>query len=183
MNKTINKLTTELNEVNDNYANKREKIKQKLQVAYNKLFDHDIELTKALLNLESASEYGADAEGIYRWFRFSGLYDIPEAAREFFETYIQDNHYATVDWTNSCFMTYEGDAITIQDDSRHRSDNGVWFNHKQIFKESDYINEENEVDETKRNALIETYMENTGYFPGVFRIDQHGNVFYVNTKA
>jgi hypothetical protein len=34
----------------------------------------------------------------------------------------------------------------------------------------------------KRNRLIKAHMEKTGCFPGVFRADDHGNVFPVNTQ-
>lgn len=182
MNKTIERLSKELDNFNQDYSSQRTKIKDKLQVAYNKLFENDKALEKALTDFESATEYDADEHGIYRYFRYNGLDDIPEDAREYLQNYL-DDMCITIDFENSCFMSYEGDSFIIQDDSRSKRDNGVWFNHNQVIEETEYTNEDNEVDESKRNALIEAYMEKTGYYPGVFRIDYHGNVSFVNTKA
>jgi hypothetical protein len=66
----------------------------------------------------------------------------------------------------------------VQDDAGR--DNGVYLADKCIINESEYKND-GEVDETKRNALIEAYMEKMGYFPGVFRRDRDGSVYSVKT--
>ena len=60
--------------------------------------------------------------------------------------------------------------------------NGVWLNSKCIIEESSYTDDDGEVNETKRNALIEAYMDKSGFFPGVFRTDSHGNVFAIKTN-
>lgn len=51
-----------------------------------------------------------------------------------------------------------------------------------MIPERDYKSDGEDVDVIKRNALIEAYMERSGYFPGVFRVDQRGNVSLVDTK-
>jgi hypothetical protein len=158
-------------------------IKAMLQVEYNKVFDDSKALTKAISDAQSSSEYQTDRYGeIQSWFRFSGLSDYAHC-REYFETWLYETHCMDVDWDSDCFLMNQGESLIIQDDSRHKHDNGVWLNSKQVVSESDYTDEDGNVDTEKRNRLIEEYMEQTGYFPGVFRCDQYGNVFHVNTQA
>lgn len=175
------KIETLLAELNDNCRN-ADAIKAKLQKEYDKVFDDSKTLAKAIANAESASEYQLDEYGeVESWFRFAGLSDFQEC-REYFETWLMESHYMRVDWDNDCFLYSQGESLIIQDDSRNRSDNGVWLGHKQLIAESDYRDEDGEVDEAKRNALIEAWMEKNGYFPGVFRVDSYGNVSPVNTQ-
>jgi len=164
-------------------------IKLKLQKEYNKYFDSNQELQKVLANAESATEYQLDEMGeIESWFRANILEDFSDC-REYFENYLSETNCMRVDWVNSCLLNSQGDSLIIQDDCRHRRDNGVWFGHKQVISQSDYWSEEEylnntsgEIDTEKRNQLIEQYMEKTGYFLGVFRVDRNGNVFLVNTQ-
>ena len=53
----------------------------------------------------------------------------------------------------------------------------------EIIIDGDEYTEDGEVDEVKRNELIEAYMEKTGCFPGVLSDDDHGNLFLVNTTG
>lgn len=179
MNKKINELTAELEQESSLSKTRIEAIQKQLDAEYSKVFAKDKDIEKALANLEQASMYGFDRYGeIIRWFRFNGLEDIPENARNAFEAYALD-YCAYVNWEDSTLYTFEGDSLVIQSDTRH--DNGVWINGKCVIDEAEYKNEDGEIDEDKRNALIEAYMEKTGYFPGVFRVDYHGNIFPVNT--
>ena len=179
MNKKIENLLAELSS-NTKHATS---IKAKLQAEYSAMFDDSKALQKAIANAEQASEYqmGEDGE-IESWFRFGGLSDFQEC-REYFETWLQETHGMRVDWDNDCLLNFQGEALIIQDDSRNRRDNGVWLSGKLVISESDYLDESNEVDEAKRNGLIEAWMESNGYFPGVFRVDYYGNVFFVNTHS
>lgn len=129
---------------------------------------------------------------IAQWFRV----DLPDAdkiadkyglessgdVREVIQEIIQDSICARIDWDNSAVSITSYGAILIQDETRH--DNGVWSleMNKVIIPESLYKNDDGDVDVSARNKLIEEYMEKTGYFPGVYRVDYHGNIFAVNTQ-
>ncbi len=92
---------------------------------------------------------------------------------------MREYHFVDTDWKNDTLSMSQGESIIIQDDTRR--DNGVWLNGKRVIDESEY-KVDGEVDETNRNRLIEAYMTETGFFPGVFRCDSHGNIFLVNTQ-
>ena len=175
-----NKISTLLERAQQS-AKDQAAIRVKLQIEYSKYFDSLKPLVKELNNAECSSEYqmGPDGE-IESWFRVSMLADFEEC-REYFETWISDRHFR-IDWDNDCFLYSQGECIVIQDDTRR--DNGVWLNGKVIVAESYYRDEDTrEVNEAERNRLIEAYMEREGYYPGVFRVTQYGDVFPVDTKA
>ena len=178
MNKNISKLQSLLEE-NEQSG---EVIKEKLQLAYNEVFKEVVSLNEALDKLSNSHKFSWDNCGeIVQWTRYNGLSDFADC-REYFETYLSEFHFTNVDWKNDCLTQSIGpDYISVQDDTR--GDNGVWCNGKRVIDETEYKDDGGEVDETKRNQLIEAYMEKTGCFPGVFRTDSHGNIFPVNTKA
>jgi len=157
------------------------KLQEKLQKEYNRVFSDSETLNKAISNAENSSEYQFGRYGdIESWYRFSGLSDYAEC-REYFETWLSEKHCMRVDWENDCLIVSHGDDnILIQDDTRH--DNGVWQSGKLIIDESEYKSD-GEVNEVKRNALIEAHMEKSGYFPGVYRTKRSGGVYAVNTQA
>lgn len=172
MNKKIEALNKKLESLNSKHFHNELMIKGELRAEYVKVFAKDRAITKALDNLDSASMYDTDSNGeIIRWFRFNGLDDIPENAREYFEEYVQDVACAYVNWNDFTLYTYEGDSIVINDDG------DVFECNKLIIDAKAYE------DEAERNALIEAHMERTGYYPGVFRQDNHGNIFLVSTRA
>ena len=180
MNRKINALLESLNSASTEYQRGRQTIEAELQAECNKVFENDKALQTALSNLEMASEYSADRHGeIVRWYRYAGLSDVLPELRDYLDNYVSD-HCVSIDWDNECLQMNEGDVIIIQDDTRH--DNGVWLSGKLIIDESEY-KDDGEVDELKRNQMIEAYMERTGYFPGVFRVDSYGNVSHVNTQT
>ena len=175
MNKKIEALREQLEQPSGDI----QRIQKKMQEEYNKVFDDSKSLAKDIANAESASMYQLDESGeVESWFRFDGLDDIPEDAREFFDTWLSENHCMRVDWDNSCFLYSQGESITINDDG------DVFLGHKCVIHARDYRSEDRDTDtdELERNRLIEAYMERSGYFPGVFSVDRHGNVFYVDTK-
>jgi len=174
---TLNEMIKQANNRNSVLV---EEYKKRLLGYWTKIFDNDKQLQKDAENAQNASEYGADENGIYSWFRVNtNLTDYTEC-KDYLEEWLSDKYCLTIDWTNNCFVSWQGDDnIIIQDDTRR--DNGIYQGHKLLFDESEYKNDDNEIDEVKRNELIEKHMEKTGYFPGVFRVDSHGNVFYVKT--
>lgn len=161
----------------------RAKIEEKLQAEWDKVFNDSTSLRKAITNAESASEYQTGKYGeIESWYRYADLSDYSDC-REYFESWLLNNHCMRVEWDSDCPIVSHGgeDNYHIQDDTRH--DNGVWQSGKCVIKESEYKEDDGEVNEAWRNELIEKRMEREGYFPNVFRIDSHGNVFSVNTQA
>jgi hypothetical protein len=156
-------------------------IEHNLQLMYNELFDNSKVVKDMISKVQDSNDYYTDEYGeVCQWVHVD-LGDF-KPSQSYFSDYMLREHFITVDFTNDTLSMSQGESIFIQNDTRH--DNGVWFNRKCIIKESDYKDEEtNEVDEAKRNELIEKYMEKTGCFPGVFRIDYHGNVFPVNMKG
>ena len=176
MNKTIKALNKQLLKTQGNIS----KIEEKLQLAYNSVFDKSNIVKKMISKVENSSDYTFMEYGEIASYASVDLSDFQEC-KQYFEHYMNDSMvgFIEVDWTNDCLTMSQGESLIIQDDMRN--DNGVWLNGKCVIDEVEY-KEGNEVDEVKRNELIEAYMEKNGYFPGVFRADSHGNVFLVNTQ-
>jgi hypothetical protein len=183
MNSKIKSLTQDLERLESESATRARAVREALQKEWEKVFEDSGKLQKAIENAEQACQYQFDRYGeIEAWYYFPDLSDYSDC-REYFETWLQESHCLNVEWDSNCLLRSEGpDCLIVQDDTRYGRDNGVWQNGRCVIPESDYKNEDGDVDEVKRNALIESHMERTGYFPGVFRTDQHGNVFPVNTK-
>lgn len=140
---------------------------------------------KALTDAESATEYEADSNGVYRWFRVALLADVPVELRDAVEDYVSHNRGYSIDWNSECLHLCCGeDAIVVQTGTPYRRDDGVWQMSRRIIPASDYTNDDGEIDEEKRAFLIESHMEKTGVFPDIVTIDQHHNVFPVtDTQA
>lgn len=179
MNK-INELKAKLAKL----ANEAADTETEMQTEYNKVFD-DSALVKAIVSkIESGTSDGYqfdEAGEIEAYTRIKELSEFDDEAKPYLSEYIRDNTCARIDWNNDCaLVSLGGDEIIIQDENGR--DNGVWMNHKRIIDESEYKDDDG-VNEAKRNELIEAYMERTGYFPGVFRVDYHGNIEPVSTLA
>ena len=169
MNKRINDLTQKLqsNQMTNNV------IRDELQTEYDRYFSSLKTLDRELTRAESSTEYQFDDSGeIESWYRVSMLSDF-ESCREYFEAYLGDKGFR-VDWKNSCLLYSQGESLTIRAD--HGRANGVWLSRKCIIDESDYKTD-GEIDETERNRLIHAWMEKNEYFPAVFRVSGHGDVF------
>lgn len=176
MNKKIKDLNKQLENVQSNASD----IEMQLQAEWNEVFRDSTKIKEMVSKVGNSRKYTFDQYGEIAAYVNVDLSDFEEC-KEYFEVYMRDEHCTSVQWEYGALLLNCGpDNIIIQDDTRH--DNGVWLNSKCVIDESEY-KEDGEVDETKRNALIEAYMEKTGYFPGVFRCDSHGNVFLVNTKG
>lgn len=180
MSNKINDLETALKTLKTTQAKERSGLETELSNAYTESFKVDTALTKALQSLESSNEYGNDETGIYSWVRFD-LSGYAECMDEL-EDYLCD-HCAYPDVKNDVLLSYQGGSIVINDGyGRDKGDVYDTDAAERIVKKSDYQNEDTgELDIAKRNELIEAYMERTGCYPGVFRCDDHGNVYPINT--
>lgn len=155
--------------------------RKRLREQWEKVFNNDKQLEKDAENAQGASEYVVEDEGIYTWFKVKTDLSKYSDCREYLEEWLSENYGLSIDWKNDCFLNYLGnEEIIIQDDAGR--DNGVYLGSKLIIDESEYLDDEGAVDEDKRNNLIEKHMEETGYFPGVFRLTRHGDVYLVNTQ-
>jgi len=172
MNKTINELNRELENVNANVAD----IETRLQAAWNTVFKDSTKLRDNVALLEQSSEYSFDKYGeIVSWRRFYDLKDYKECA-SYLEAYLSDQGVG-IDWENDCLTYNLGPCILINNDGDVLDqDSQKW-----IISKNDYRDDDGNLDEGKRNELIEAWMDKHGYYPGVFSADRHGNVFAVNT--
>ena len=93
---------------------------------------------------------------------------------------MRENHCIEVDFQNDVLMYSQGPCIVVNNEGDVLdTDSGKWF-----IKKNDYLDEETgKFDISKRNELIEAYMEKTGYFPGVFESDYYGNLRIDRTLA
>ena len=177
MNKTIKALNKKL----QTKAADAAAIEMELQTAWNKVFDDSDKIKAMVSKVENSDNYTSNKYGEVCSFVWIDLSDFKDC-KQYFETYMQDNHCVSIDWTIEALeLSHGDDNLMIQRDTRH--DNGVWQNHELVIDEAEYLDDDGEVDEAKRNALIETHMEKTGFFPGVFTVDYHGNIFLVNTAV
>jgi len=157
--------------------NERANVEAKLYEAFIESYKTDQNLQDAILVTDLSNDYRLDQYGEIVRVTSISLPTDP-VAKQAFSDYLSE-HCIYVDWDAELLCMSEGDALTIQTDTRR--DNGVYMSHKCVIPESEY-KVDGEVCETTRNALIEDYMEKTGYYPGVFRIDYDGNVYPVNTQ-
>lgn len=177
MNKQIKALNKKLATI----AGDASKIETQLQAEWNKVFEDMTQLRDAVTKLESSNDYCRNSYGeICSYLPFDAS-DFKDCG-DFLKEYLRDAYCVDLDLeNNSLTMSHGDDNLVIQDEMGR--DNGVWQDHKQVIAETEYKNDDGEIDETKRNELIEKHMQKSGYFPGVFRVDYHGNIFPVSTSV
>jgi hypothetical protein len=175
MNKEIKDLNTQLADSLETI----EDLETKLQAEWNRVFDDSGVIKAIMVNVEDSTDYRFDEYGEIVSYYYVDLSDFKDS-KKYLVQYLRDSYCADLDLANDCISYSQGECIVIQDETRR--DNGVWLNFKLIIDESEY-RDENGVNETKRNELIEAYMEKTGFYPGVFRSDSHGNVFACSTNT
>jgi len=153
-------------------------INSELQVEYNKVFNDSTVLDKAVKAANESKEYRFNEYGeIESWSRCYDLKGFEDCMQYLAEWFYDQG--MRIDWENECILVGQGGCFVINDSGDvYDTDNGKFF-----LSKSDYLDENGDADETVRNRLIEEHMTKTGYFPGVFSADRHGNVFLVNTKG
>lgn len=174
MNDTIKRLNQQLAAIDADRAG----IEDKLRTAWGLIFMASESIKTAVSKLEASNEYTWDKFGeIASWIRM----DLSEfkKCREAFADYMLEEHHTLVDFENDALICSLGPCIVINHDGDVYDQDGDKF----FIKKSDYQDDDGELNEAKRNELIEAYMEKSGYFPGVFRSDYHGNLFAVKTQA
>lgn len=179
MNSKIKALMARLDALNES----RQSARTELQTEYSKVFSTLPQLRVLIALCEESQEYQISDHGdVEQWIRITSGLEAFSDCIEYLSDWFADQGFR-LDVVNSTLLNNCGsDNLMIQDDAWQRY-NGVWQNNKLIIPESLYRNEDLEVDEIKRNELIEAHMEHTGVFPGVFRQTKYGDVFRVSTVA
>jgi hypothetical protein len=174
MNKTIEKLNKKLQSISADVS----EVESQLQKEWNKVFKEMPELNNAIEALQVSKDFIWNKyDEIAQWIRFD-LSDFQDI-KKYFTEYMQENHLVTVEWDSDALSYSQGPSIVINEDGDVLDQEGnKWF-----ISKNDYRDDDGELNEAKRNELIEQYMEKSGYFPGVFRSDRYGNIFNVNTKG
>lgn len=167
--KKIKDLSGRLKVLESEYNREHGILTYALQQEYNKVFDKDTTLQAALKELSESNEYARTESGdISQWTRFS--FDAYKESLIYLEQYLSDGHCVYMDRTNDTLYSLLGPEIIIYSDGDVFDEES----HKVIIEKKDYDTA------TERNELIEKHMETSGYYPGVFREDKHGNIFPVN---
>lgn len=183
MKKSIQNLEKRLSNLNTEHTTQRAGIlTEALNIIRSKL-DDNAEFNACLSKLESSRELTSeqDCEWPARWIRFnaSDFINTDSALeREAFESYLAVDHCINVNFENDALISSDGPCIVINED-------GDVFDQdadKCVIPVDDTRDEDGEISVSKRNQLIEQYMESTGVFPSVVSQDRYGNMFYVNTN-
>jgi len=177
-NMTMEQIEKELNSLALESAARRERlIEAALSILTDKLKDSE-KLEELLSSVENSKDLGhIEGHEFYsQWVRFEPRLFIDtdsDLEKEVFQKYMEENHFMRIDFLNDILMMEVGPCIVINDDGDVLDqDSGKWI-----------IDAKSYDDENERNALIESWMEKSGYFPSVVREDRYGNVFFVNTKG
>ena len=166
LNEKLKKLQAESNEVKSD-------LESRLQVEYNKIFEDNVYLRTVIGDLNRSNEYGMQDHEVYAWTRFYG--SKFEDCRQYLENWLEEQDCIRVDWENDALLLMKGHSLIINSE-------GVYDQDSQKFVvEAFQYTVEGQEDTALRNQLIEAWMKDTGYFPGVFKVDYCGNVFPVDT--
>ena len=174
MNQAIKELNLKLEALDAD----RSDIETQLQAEWNNVFNDSSVIKDLVTKVENSQNY--------RWDKYGEIVSyVPFNAEDFrdcsqyFKEYMRDNYFVELDFDNAVVTYSQGPGIVINDNGDVYDQDGDKF----FIKKNDYRDDETgELDEAKRNELIEQYMEKTGCYPGVFLSDRHGNVFAVSTK-
>lgn len=145
-------------------------VESQLLEEYSKIFEKDTKLQTAIKELEDSKEFGID-DGIYRWNRFDfDDYKDNNEVIEYLEQYLNEHHFINIDIKNDAIMKNEGFNLILDHDGNIYDEDSQEF----IIDHSEYTNK------SKRNKLVNNWMEKNGYFPGLFSVDRYNNVFLIN---
>lgn len=167
--------------------NKLKQAKSELNVQLSDINDRAIILMRKHLKTKqnlvkemiSSVENSKDLTQSYEYYQqfvrvdFSKLIDLEsDLQKEALSDIFSEGYGLIVDYQNDCLLMDIGPAILINHEGDVLDqDSGKW-----IISKNDYETEE------QRNELIESYMNKSGYFPAIIKIDYHGNANYVNTQ-
>jgi len=159
----------------------RDEIEAEIQATLSAQYNDRGDILRDVAALDMSVEYTFGEGGdICRWTRLTA--EIPEREREYFATWLSDQHCAYVDFESETLTSFCGDCIVIQDSYR-ASERGTWVAHKQIINWDQYYSDDRELNAPKLAWLIEQYMERVGEYSDVLTLDPHGNLSPFATQA
>jgi hypothetical protein len=185
--KSLKQLEKEMNELKDFQANARHSIIKDAETVLRRKLTRSKEFKKLLSELETTRQLTDVTydEFPHRWIRADFSLFIDETnhfQREIFQACLDSMDTFTIaDFENDSLTTSEGPCIMIND-SGDREDGNIWLEGKLIIDRDEYRDENGDLDESRRNELIEAYMTASGYFPSVVSVGQCGINGYVNTQ-
>lgn len=175
--KTLETMFKQLNETKAENQSRVNSLKADIQASLSARYADWKALQTALDKLQAFEgvRYCTDEGGCATaWVRFDAMADIPDEEREYFEDY-NSSEGTYLDWENSVLINSLGHDEIFINDSGRKHDRGVYQSSKRLFSEDEYTDEAGEVSEVLRNALIESHMNATGCFPGVFVTSEYDN--------
>ena len=177
-NLALEKIKQDLDAVNSTHGLVIQKLQKELkEVVELALVPHLKTINDAVERLQDSQDLTyIDDEYAYQFIHvdFSDiLEDIGGEQVDIFKDWLNEHHGVLFDSDHSCLLSCIGPAIVV-------NDNGSVYDqdsNKIIIRKAEYDNEDG------LKALIEAYMEKSGYFPWTLRQDYYGNVFVYNTKG
>lgn len=170
----INKMQAKIDALKTANAQRLDLITADLQVEYNKLFSKHRKLQAAIKALDKSNKLELDeADEVFQWVRLD-LSQFSAESLPFLKSYLNDDLSIEIDIPHENLKYRLGPSLIIN------ADNGDVYDQdadKNVLEGSDYTSK------AERNALIETYMKRTGYYPGVYVVDREGSVKHINTNS
>lgn len=175
----LNKIKAEIESHKTKCAQDLERLHARAAETFAENLKHKGELIQSLVSkVENSTELTQVSH--YEWLHqrtrvnFASVIDTnSDIERSLLSEYLEENYFVRCDFENDCITYCIGPCLIINEDGDVLDqDSGKW-----IIKSNDYENE------SKLYELIEDYMEDTGCFPSVVRMDRYGNAFYVNTQV
>ena len=176
-------IETAISELNQESEKKRQSLKELALDLMRKKMENREDLKKIIGEVEASTELTSlpHDEWYSQWIRvdFSEFIDIDsELEKEVLSEYLEEFGGYRPDFENDCLTCSIGPAILINKDGDILDqDSGKW-----IISRKEYLDDDGAEDRKKRNQLIESYMEKSGYFPSVIRVDHCGSAYYVSTQ-
>ena len=145
-------------------------------------------MAKALLNSNDLTQVEND-EFYHTWVRvdFSKIIDVNDPFQcELLAEYMEDQDCYHCDFKNSTLSNSIGEALLIsfEDGSVYDQDSGKTIIRADQYRIQDQKSEHDGMLSIKRrNALIEAWMEQAGYYPSVLKVDRYGDAHFVKTSS
>ena len=176
----IQKIQTKINSIDSEAELKKLPLHKALEAEFDRVFDSDKALQGSLKTIDDSDEYTFNECGeVYSFIRIDrnliDYYKSIAGALDQLERYLADYNGLVLDTENECILSCMGSYIAINDKGEvYEFD--ICGKIKWITTQDEYKTVKN------RNLIIESHMEKTGEYNGVFKIDSYGMVTRVNTQ-
>ena len=188
----VNKLEKRIKAATEKHVAAHSKLMELAYTAFKLVMDSpamQVEVKRLVAEVEKSRDLTQDesSEWLMQYARedFHGLIDSRnQFQRELLGRYLSEDYNVRADFKNGVALYDIGPCIVIDAEDGDIYDQD---SHKVIIKRDEYLRENGEgrgtEDHELRNRLIEAYMEKTGYFPSVVKMDRYGNAYYVDTRS